>query len=86
MKEGPQWKRCGPFCIRRSGLAPPQPKRAARSDGAESEQCQRMRLRDLVHAHIARRPRPLHVARVETTLSRGPDRMWYLDEGRLPGD
>ena len=28
---------------------------------------------------------PLHSARAETTLSRGPDRMWYLDDGRLPG-
>jgi hypothetical protein len=27
---------------------------------------------------------PLASARVDTTLSRGPDRMWYLDEGRLP--
>lgn len=27
---------------------------------------------------------PLYTSQVETTLSRGPDRMWYLDEGRLP--
>ncbi|WP_169973230.1 hypothetical protein [Tautonia rosea] len=28
--------------------------------------------------------KPLYSSWVETTLSRGPDRMWYLDEGRLP--
>lgn len=27
---------------------------------------------------------PLYSARTETTFSRGPDRMWYLDDGRLP--
>ncbi|MEW4567489.1 hypothetical protein AB1L88_06435 [Tautonia sp. JC769] len=27
---------------------------------------------------------PLASSMVDTTLSRGPDRMWYLDEGRLP--
>ena len=28
---------------------------------------------------------PVYSTRTETTFSRGPDRMWYLDEGRLPG-
>ncbi len=27
---------------------------------------------------------PLHSARMKTSLVRGPDRMWYLDDGRLP--
>ena len=27
---------------------------------------------------------PIASTRVSTTLSRGPDRMWYLDDGRLP--
>lgn len=27
---------------------------------------------------------PLYSVRTETTFSRGPDRMWYLDDGRLP--
>jgi hypothetical protein len=28
---------------------------------------------------------PLFSTRTDSTLSRGPDRMWYLDDGRLPG-
>ena len=27
---------------------------------------------------------PLHTARMTSTFSRGPDRMWYLDDGTLP--
>ncbi|RUL87372.1 hypothetical protein [Tautonia sociabilis] len=27
---------------------------------------------------------PIYSSQTETTLSRGPDRMWYLDDGRLP--